>query len=105
MTTIKELTSSQRKFLRSQGRTHRPDVTVGKCGVTEGVIAHIRSQFALQELLKIRLPASDAAGRAEDAEKIVAGTGAVIVDVVGRIAVLYLPNRRLAEDKRITLPD
>ena len=96
-----ELTSAQRRFLRSAGRAKRPDVIIGKAGINENVLAHIRAQLAQRELLKVRLTASDVAGRAAAADEIADGTGATLVDLVGRNAVLYRPNDRLPEDARI----
>ncbi len=99
-----ELTSGQRRFLRSAGRSRRPDVIIGKAGINENVLAHIRAQLARRELLKVRLTASDAAGRAAGVAEIADGTGATLVDLVGRNAVLYRPNDQLPEEARIGLP-
>ena len=106
-----ELTSAQRRFLRSAGRTLQPKVTIGKAGINENVLAHIRGQLMRLELLKVRLPAlskvegpaSDAANRADDAKQIADGAGAMLVDLVGRNAVLYRPNDQLPEEARIRL--
>ena len=99
-----ELTSAQRKFLRCVGRTKQPEVTIGKAGINESVLAHIRAQLTRRELVKVRLPASDAAGRAAAADEIARVTGATLVDLVGRNAVLYMPNDQLPENERIHLP-
>ncbi len=99
------MTSAQRKFLRSVGRTKQPEVAIGKAGINESVLAHIRAQLTQCELVKVRLPASDAAGRAATADEIACGTGATLVDLVGRNAVLYMPNDQLPENERIRLPE
>lgn len=98
-----ELTSAQRKSLRSAGRSLQPKVTIGKAGINESVLAHIRGQLTRLELLKVRLPASDTAGRADAAKQIADGTGATLVDLVGRNALLYRPNEQLPDEKRINL--
>lgn len=100
-----ELTPTQRKNLRSVGRTLQPRVTIGKAGINEGVLTHIRGQLTRLELIKVRLPASDAAGRAEAAKQIADGTGATLVDLVGRNALLYRPNDQLPAEKRIHLSE
>ena len=107
-----DLTPAQRKFLRSTGRTRRPEVTIGKAGINENVLSHVRSQLARRELLKVRLPAtskvegpaSDAADRTKVAGELADKTGATLVDLVGRNALLYRSNDQLPEDKRIHLP-
>ena len=100
-----ELTSAQRKALRSTGRSRRPEVTIGKAGINESVLAHIRGKLTRLELLKVRLPASGAAGRSDAAKQIADGTDAALVDLVGRNVLLYRPNDQLPEDKRIHLSD
>ena len=99
-----ELTSAQRKSLRSAGRSKRPEVSIGKAGINDNVLAHIRAQLARRELLKVRLTASDAASRADAADEIADRTGATLVDLVGRNAVLYKPSDRLPKEARIGLP-
>ena len=100
-----ELTSAQRKSLRSAGRNLQPKVTVGKAGINESVLMHIRGQLTRLELIKVRLPASDAAGRADAAKQIADGTGAALVDLVGRNVLLYRPNDQLPNEKRLHLPE
>ena len=96
-----KLTSAQRKNLRSAGRTLQPKVTIGKAGINESVLTHISGQLTRLELLKVRLPASNAASRSDAAKQIADGTDAALVDLVGRNVLLYRPNDQLPEDKRI----
>ena len=99
-----ELTSAQRKFLRSAGRRRKVDVIVGKAGLSEATLEHIRLQLARRELLKIRLLESAGDDRAADAERIAAAADAALVDLVGRAVVIYRPNDALAPDDRIEVP-
>ena len=96
------LTSSQRVFLRSAGRRLKAEVSVGKAGATEGVVAHVGRLLDAQELVKIRLAASE--DRKEAAAELAAGLGAAVVDVVGRMVVLYRPNSGLPPSKRLHPP-
>ena len=91
-----ELTSAQRKFLRSAGRRRKVDVIVGKAGLSEATLEHIRLQLARRELLKIRLLESAGDDRAAEAERIAAAVDAALVDLVGRAVVIYRPNDALA---------
>ena len=99
-----DLTTAQRKFLRSAGRTRQVDVIIGKAGINESVLHHILVQFDRQELVKVRLLESATDDRTAAARKIADGTGAALVDLVGRVAVLYKPNDQLDEAKRLRLP-
>ena len=101
----KKLTSAQRKDLRSAGRELQPKVTIGKAGINESILSHIRGQLTRLELLKVRLPASDAVSRTAAANEIADGTGAALVDLVGRNVLLYRPNDQLPEEKRLHLPE
>jgi len=99
------LTSSQRAFLRSRARLRRPDVLVGKAGLTENVLNHIRTQLARLELIKVKLPRSVGTLRRAAAEELARSLEAELVDVVGHVVVLYKPNLELPPDKRLVLPD
>ena len=99
-----ELTSAQRRFLRSAARARRADVIIGKAGLSEAALEHIRSQLARRELLKIRLLESAGRDRADAAEHIAAGADAALVDLVGRMVVIYRPNEALAPHERVELP-
>ncbi len=99
-----ELTSAQRKFLRSAARTRGADVIVGKAGATRSVISHIRAQLDQRELVKVRLLASAGEDRAAAAEQIARAVVAAVVDLVGRIVVLYRPNEQLPPQERILPP-
>ena len=82
------LTPSQKSRLRSAARTARPDAIIGKGGAAAAV-GHVAGILARQELVKVRLPASAAEGRFAAAGELAKALGAEIVDLVGRMVVLY----------------
>ena len=100
-----ELTSSQRALLRSKGRLLRPDAIVGKSGLAENVLDHVRGHLARRELVKVRLLDAAADDRRAAAGQIADALDAAVVDVVGRAVVLYRPNEALPAKERIALPD
>ncbi|MBI5763998.1 MAG: YhbY family RNA-binding protein [Planctomycetes bacterium] len=73
------MTGSERRTLMTRANTMNPQVTVGKAGLTEAVIAQIRGVLAGVDLLKIRLPKESDGD--ELAGQIAAG---VPCEVVGR---------------------
>ena len=99
-----ELTSSQRKFLRSLARRQHCDMTVGKRGPAENVIRHVRRLLDRQELVKLRLLQTAAEDRRAAAATLAEGAEAALVDLVGRVVVLYRPAEELPPDRRIQLP-
>ena len=85
------LTSKQRRFLRSQAHDLQPVVQVGDAGVSEAVTTAAEEALAHHELIKVRFQQGDKAERRAMVEALCAGTGAELVQEIGRIAVLYRP--------------
>jgi len=100
-----ELTPAQRAFLRSSARILRPDMIVGKAGVDAGALGHVRRLLTQKELIKVRLLKAAGEDRAHLAEELARRTDAALVDVVGRVVVLYRRNPKLPADQRIDLPE
>lgn len=95
------LTGNQKRYLRGLAHHRKPVVTVGVNGVTESVRAEIDQALAHHELLKVKLPAVDAAGKTAMLDQLCAATGAQWVQTIGRIGVIYRP----APEPSITIPD
>ncbi len=100
------LSSHQRQHLKALAHPLRPLVQIGNAGVTEGVFGAIDEALTQHELIKVQLPKLDAASEREGmAAQLVEGSGAELVQVLGRMVVLY---RRRKKDKpgkaRIELP-
>lgn len=96
------LTSRQRSALRALAHGLEPVVLVGRAGVTEAVIREVEDALAARELIKVRL-SGDRVERAAAAEAIAAAAGAEVAGRIGRIAILYRPQRDPAR-RRIELP-
>jgi RNA-binding protein len=77
------LTGKQTRHLRSLAHHLNPIFQVGKGGVNEHLIRHI------QEALEVR-------------EQLAEGAQAELVQVIGKIVVLYKESR---DQKKIVLPD
>lgn len=67
-------------------------VTVGDAGASPGMMAELEAALTAHELLKVRLPALERAARAALAEHLCAHNGAHLVQLIGRVAVLYRPR-------------
>ncbi len=93
------LNSRQRQFLKGQAHSLNPVVMLGNDGITEGVIKELNSSLDHHELLKVRVNAGDA--RKEQAEELAAAVNAELVQLIGRVAVLF---RQKKEDSRFILP-
>lgn len=97
-----QLHGYQRAALFRQAHALKPIATIGKSGLTASVVHHIETEITARELIKIRFVEfkDERRSLAEEAARRV---GAVLVGIIGYIAVLYRP----AEDpelRRVTIP-
>ena len=98
-----EITPRQRAHLKSLAHHLNPVVFVGKEGITDQTVRSLEEAFNTRELLKVRIleaaPMKAREGAQLLAERI---EGAVAVQAIGRIGVLY---RQHPEKPEIKLPD
>jgi len=88
------ITSEQRRFLRSQAHHLNPVVMIGDAGLTENVIKEIELGLASHELIKIKAAGGDKAGREALLEEICNQLEAASVQLIGKILVIYKPAKK-----------
>ena len=93
------LNAHQRQFLKAQAHTLNPIVTAGNEGLSEAVIKELESSIEHHELIKVKLNAGD--GRKEQAQQAADAVGAELLQVIGRVAILF---RQRKENSRFILP-
>lgn len=93
------ITDKQIIFLRKSCHHIKPIVSVGNAGLTDNVMSEIELALSHHELVKLKLN-GDNAERKTMTDKIVAGTGAVLVQSIGHTASFY----READKPKIKLP-
>ena len=96
-----KLTNNQKKYLRSIAHDLKPVVMIGQHGLSEAVLAELRSTMAIHELLKIKVRAENRDEKQQIIDKIVEFSEAAIVQVIGGVLVIYKP---FEEDPVIVLP-
>ncbi len=94
------LTEKQKKYLRSLAHSKKPVVIIGAAGLTEAVIAEMEGALEAHELIKVRVNAEDRDARNLMITDMCRQTGAMLVQRIGHIAVLYRPARK----PKIVLP-
>ncbi len=78
------------KELRAKARAIEPSVRIGKFGATHTTIEEIKRQLKARKLVKIKLLRNAPVEDAKELGTELAGkTAAQLVDVVGRVVVLY----------------
>ncbi len=78
-----------RKRLRAAGHHLAPVVQVGKEGVTDGVIRQLDQALHDHELVKVKVGTESPEDRFEAAERLAAGAGAQVAQILGRTLLLY----------------
>jgi RNA-binding protein len=87
---MNELTSSQRKLLSAAAQNIKPVVQIGQNGLTDGVTAKVEQSLAAHELIKIKF-IDFKEEKKELAGQLCVSCNAVLVRIIGNIAVLYRP--------------
>lgn len=95
------LTGKQKRHLRSLAHHLDPIFQVGKGGINENFIKQIDDVLEKRELIKVSILQNAELDKDEVAEILVEGTGAELVQIIGKIIVLY---RESQEHKEIKLP-
>ena len=102
---MKELTSTQAKYLRGIAHGLKPVVFIGQKGLTDAMIRSTEEAFASHELIKIKfIDYKEKKQKTEIARALEGRTGSRLAGMIGHIAILYKqhPDR---EKQKIVLPD
>ncbi|NNC77097.1 MAG: ribosome assembly RNA-binding protein YhbY [Woeseiaceae bacterium] len=94
------LTERQKKHLRGLGHSLKPTIMVGDSGVTEAVFAEYESTIDHHELIKIKVRVGDRRARDTIISQLCDKSGAILVQRIGNIALLYKQN---PEKKKIRI--
>jgi putative YhbY family RNA-binding protein len=90
------LTPRQRARLKAKAHALEPVVQIGQAGASATVMTEVERSLTAHGLIKVRL-AGNRAERDTLARALSEGTGAAVVQQVGRVLVLWRP--RPDEDK------
>jgi len=100
MSQPEKLSNNQKKYLRGIAHGLNPMIMIGSSGVTESLMAELESTLEHHEILKIKIAVGDREERQEMIQNIIAETGALLVQAVGKVCVIYRQN----EDTELPLP-
>ena len=98
------LNSRQQRFLRGAAHHLQVKATVGKEGITKPVLKSLNEVIDTQELVKVKMQENFPHDRKEGGALLATKAKAALVQVIGRIAILYRGNSDLPADQRIDLP-
>lgn len=97
------LSVKQRKFLRGLAHHLEPTVYVGKEGLSSALLQAAESALKAHELIKIKLGQNCPHAKHDAADALARSTSSALVQLIGKMVILYRPNPDLAADKRIEL--
>lgn len=83
-----------RRALRGHGHALSPIVQVGKAGVTAAFLKQVTQALADHELLKVKIGAECPVDRHDVAERLSEEPGVNVVQMVGRVLLLYKRHPR-----------
>jgi RNA-binding protein len=86
------MTTKRLQHLKGLGHALDPVLSVGKDGITEGVVAACSEQLRAHELIKVKVQPEAPEDRHVSAENLAAQVHAVLVQVIGRTFLLYKRN-------------
>jgi RNA-binding protein len=95
------LTGKQKRYLRSLAHHLNPIFQVGKSGVTPNMVEDLKAALEANELIKVSILQNCEDDKDTIAEDLSKGTGAELVQLIGKTVVLYKESR---ERKQIELP-
>ncbi len=93
------LTTKQRRQLRSLAHHLKPVVMVGDKGITENLLAELDRALESHELIKVTIAGADKNERRTLSEELCQNSSAELVQMIGRISVLY----RAAQEPKIVI--
>ncbi len=83
--------AAQKKKLKTQAHSLKPVIMVGQAGLTDAVLAETEIVLNTHELIKVKIRA-EREERKQISEKICAVTGAILLQSIGQIIVIYRLN-------------
>ncbi len=84
-----KLTGKEKKEWRSLGKHLKPEIWIGKNGISEGSIHSLENSFRTKELVKVRIQESCDLDKKVIAETLSRRTQSEIIQVVGNTILLY----------------
>jgi len=95
-------TEPQKKHLRGLGHALKPLILIGESGLSDSVRAEFESTLAHHELIKVSVRVGDRKLRDSIIDELCTSSGAVLIQRVGNMALLYREN---PEKKKIVIPN
>ena len=88
------IAADRKKQFRTLGHKLKPVVTIAGNGLSESVLAELNRALDDHELIKVKLAITEREERKEIVEQLKALPRVELIQEVGKIALLYRPNKK-----------
>ncbi|MBU1564678.1 MAG: ribosome assembly RNA-binding protein YhbY [Proteobacteria bacterium] len=102
--TAPTLTGRQKQFLKGLAHSLNPLVQIGKEGISSGIINTALAELQNHELIKVKIGNNSGLEKHATSQAVAEQTESILVQLIGKVFVLYKANPEIAKDKRIKLP-
>ena len=90
----RDLSPTQRRYLRSLAHALKPVILVGAKGVTPALLAELDGALEHHELIKVKIAAEDRDERDAWVAQLAKDAGASLIQRVGNVATLFRARRK-----------
>jgi RNA-binding protein len=85
------LNGKDKRYFRSLGHHLKPEVWIGKEGVTPGTLKTLENSFHTKELVKVKILENCSLERNEIARQLSQETSAEVVQILGNVILFHKP--------------
>lgn len=89
------LANQQIRTLRSRAHHLKPVVRIGEKGITDNLLTELNRALEDHELIKVSIAGAERDERQVLTDQLCQTTGAEVVQIIGRVSVLYRPSDKL----------
>ena len=86
------LNTQMKKSLRGVAHHLDPVIAVSERGITDGIVEETERALSDHELIKVKVFSADRSGRGEVASALAEATSSIVLQQIGKVAVLYRHN-------------
>ena len=91
------LNSKDKSYFRSLGHSLKPEVWIGKEGITTGTLKTLENSFHTKELVKVKILENCTLDRSEIARQLSRTASAEVVQILGKVILFYRPLPEVKE--------
>lgn len=88
------ISTQQKRYLRSLAHALKPVVTVGESGLSDAVMRELDLSIDHHELIKVRIHAEDREERKKLIDDLCSKSNSTLIQSIGHLAVIYRPSKK-----------